>query len=307
MAIDTTRVSTWDGYIGQEPLKARLRVHIDAAIEQMRPLEHVLLAAGPGYGKTALARIIATEMNGRFEPVQMPCTEAGLSRIIMECDSYGDYCVLFLDEIHSASRKEQEFLQPFLEFGFISDRRGRRYEATNFTVIGATTEANRLVRPLYDRFSLNPDWDNYTVEEIARIMVGMATMLELTLDEETAMSLAQASGGTPRHARDFMLAARALRVKLLRPPTAEEVLDLCRVDEDGLSHAHYEYLRTLYMLGPVTGLANIRNVLRLPEAVVRDLEMLLLQHDLIALTSSGREMLPAGMRKIKVRRREPST
>lgn len=303
MASDTTRVSSWDGYIGQEPLKERLRIQIDAAVEQCRPLEHILLAAGPGYGKTSLARIIAGELGARFESRQLPLSEAAISMIIQECDSYGEYCVLFLDEIHNASRKEQEFLNPLLEFGFIQNKGGRRYEATNLTIIGATTEADKLAKPMYDRFQV-PSWDAYTPEEMTRIILGMAGMLKLNVSGELATAMGKATGGTPRHARKFVLAVRDLALNLGRIPTAEEVLEFCRVDEDGLTHDHYHYLRTLHLLGGTTGLQNIRNIMRLPDSAVRELELLLLQQDLIALTSSGRELLPRGARKINIRRRE---
>lgn len=306
MATDTTRVSTWDGYIGQEAMKARLRIHIDAAVEQCRTLEHVLLAASPGFGKTSLAAIIAGEMHARFETRTMPISEKAIADLVLECDSYGEYCVLFLDEIHAASRKEQEFLQPLLEFGQITTRRGRVYEALNLTVIGATTEAEKLVRPLRDRFPIQPDFDEYMVEDLQRMLLGMARMVNVEMCEETARVLAGAAGGVPRRARTFVLAARDLVVKHMRPATAAEILDLCRVDEQGLSADHYKYLHTLHLMGGVSGLANLRNVLRLPDIAVRDLELLLLRHDFIELTSGGRALLPMGARKIHLQRKQES-
>lgn len=306
MATDTTRVSTWDGYIGQEALKARLRIHIDAAVEQCRTLEHVLLAARPGFGKTSLAGIIAGEMNARFEAKTMPITEKAIADLVMECDSYGEYCVLFLDEIHAASKKEQEFLLPLLEFGHIQTRKGHVYEAMNLTIIGATTEADKLIRPLRDRFPLQPDFDDYTVEDMQRMILGMAKMAGVEMDEETAYVLAPASGGVPRRARTFVLAARDLAVKHMRPANSEEILDLCRVDEQGLSADHYKYLRTLHLMGGTSGLANLKSVLCLPEVALRDLEMLLLRHDFIELTSGGRSLLPMGARKIHLKRKQES-
>lgn len=303
MAIDTTRISSWNGYIGQEQLKKRLRIQIDAAVEQVRTLDHLLLAAPPGYGKTSLAKIIADELGARFEPKQIPLSEKAIVSTIQECDSYGEYCVLFLDEIHNASRKEHEFLNPLLEFGFVQDRRGHRYEVANLTVIAATTEADKVPKPLYDRFQV-PSFDAYTDEEMTRIILGMAKMLNLAVSEEVATELAKATGGTPRHARRFVLAIRDLDSKFGRIPTSEEVLDFCRIDADGLTHDHYTYLKTLHLLGGTTGLQNIRSVMRLPDSAVRELELLLLRQDLIGLTPSGRELLPPGARKISIRRKE---
>src|SRR3954465_13556913 len=59
-------VPEWSGYVGQEPLKEQLRVHIASAQRRGDRLEHVLLASGqPGVGKTTLARLIAQQMEGR--------------------------------------------------------------------------------------------------------------------------------------------------------------------------------------------------------------------------------------------------
>lgn len=299
MPIDTTRVADWDSYIGQERLKARLRVHINAAIDGIRPLEHVLLAAGPGMGKTALATCIAQEMRAPvFDEVTMPCSEKDLADKVMDADVQGKYLVLFLDEIHDAKRPQQEFLLSLLERGRIQ-RRGRSYECNNFTIVAATTEADKLQRTLFDRFHIVPSFDDYTDDEIASILLGMARMLAAPMPEETATQLAAATGGTPRHARTFAIAARDLGSSLLRPPTAEEVLEFCRVDSDGLTFDHMKYLQTLQLMGGQAGLANIRSVLRLPESSVRDLETLLLRLDLVELTASGRFLLPPGARKVR--------
>lgn len=304
MATDTTRVTSWDGYIGQEVLKARLRVHIDAALQDVRPMDHVLLAAGAGFGKTSLAQIIALELGARFERRVLPITEKAIREIVMECDSYGEYCVLLLDEIHAASKKEQEFLQPLLEFGELHDKRGHVYVAKNLTVVGATTEADHLVKPLYDRFRIRPPFDPYTDEEVTRILLGMAQMVGIELCDETAATLAQAAGGVPRGARDFIVAARDLARTLRRPATAEEILTFLRVDEDGLTYDHYVYLRTLDLMGGSSGIAGIKTVMRLPDSAVRDLELLLLQREMIELASNGRTLLPKGARKISRKRRD---
>lgn len=299
MPIDTTRVADWDSYIGQERLKARLRVHINAAIDGIRPLEHVLLAAGPGMGKTALATCIAQEMHApEFVELTMPCSEKDIANIVMDADVQGKYLILFLDEIHDAKRAQQEFLLALLERGRIQQR-GRSYECANFTIVAATTEADKLQRTLFDRFHIVPAFDNYTDDEVARILIGMTHMLKTEMPEETAERLAAATGGTPRHARTFAIAARDLGATLLRPATADEVLEFCRVDPDGLTFDHMKYLQTLQLMGGQCGLANLRSVLRLPESSVRDLENLLLRLDLVELTSSGRFLLPGGARKVR--------
>src|SRR6185503_16512360 len=51
----TLRPRTLDEYVGQEKMKANLRVFIKAALGRNEPIDHVLLYGPPGLGKTTVA------------------------------------------------------------------------------------------------------------------------------------------------------------------------------------------------------------------------------------------------------------
>ena len=56
------RPQNLDDYLGQEEVKERLRIFLDAARAREESIEHILLYGPPGLGKTSLAHVIAAEM-----------------------------------------------------------------------------------------------------------------------------------------------------------------------------------------------------------------------------------------------------
>ena len=288
---DTLRVTSWKDFIGQERLKERLDVHIKAALKQQRRLDHVLLVGPPGFGKTSLGTVIAMRMSQDLIERTMPLTERTVTEIVRQ-----ETGILLLDEIHRASKREQESLLPLLEFGYIQDKRGRTF-ACELTIVGATTEPEHIIPPLYDRFVIRPDFDDYTEDEMGQIVASMAVKASVQFDATTARLLGNATGGTPRRAGQFVLAARDL-LAIGKPAFAQDILALCRVDEEGLTWQHHQYLAALDQSGGIAGLKPLQNLLRLNETVVRELERLLLKRQYIMYASTGRELTGLGYKKV---------
>lgn len=292
--MDEFRILTWAQFVGQETMKARLRVHISAAEKQHRTLDHVLLVGKTGFGKTSLAHLIAHALHEPLTTALMPLTENALMRLAEDTSG-----VLFLDEIHGASKPIQEMLQPLLEFGYVQNKQGIKRHSCHLTIIAATTEPEKLIKPLWDRFPIRPDFDAYSDEEMGRIVMNMALQAGVKLAKGTAEQLGRATDGTPRRAAQFVLAARDLSTGMKRTPTGTEILGLCRVDETGVTQSHRDYLTALDDAGGTAGLSTLRNLLRLSEGVVRELEPLLLKQKLIRFTPSGRELTRQGQQKIE--------
>src|SRR6185436_472771 len=115
ITFDTTlRPPSLEEYIGQESVKANLRVAIDAAKGRRECLDHLLLYGPPGLGKTSLAHIIAREMGVNLRSTAGPVIErpGDLAAILSNLEA-GD--VLFIDEIHRLSRVIEEILYPAME------------------------------------------------------------------------------------------------------------------------------------------------------------------------------------------------
>lgn len=297
---DPLRPHDWDEFVGQGALKERLIRVIDASMKDFRPPPHMLIVAPPGYGKTTLARIIAKRLGAKFEVLTMPVGIEVLVRLLIQDEFDG---VLLLDEIHRGTARQQEDLLTLIEGNYIQYL-GEKYQVGYLTVIGATTEPKKLIKPLVDRFPLKPTIDPYTEADMHKILRGMVQRIGYEMDEETADKLARATAGTPRRARDMAFAARDLEIVNGKVPTAEEILDHLRVDEDGLGVEHWRYLSALSKLGGRAGLRPLASLMGENDAVVEEIEQLLLDRDFITLTDRGRALRGEGHEKLRERRKE---
>lgn len=61
-----------DDFVGQEAVRANLKVFIEAAKNRNEALDHVLFVGPPGLGKTTLAQIMAKELGVNFHSTSGP-------------------------------------------------------------------------------------------------------------------------------------------------------------------------------------------------------------------------------------------
>lgn len=291
--VDTLRPSTFDEFIGQHELKARLQVHIESTLTRHQTLEHVFLAAPPGVGKTSLGVIIANALGVQHEIVTMPLTNAALTKVLR---GFGDGVVI-LDEIHRGNRHSQEDLLPLIEFGYVRQANGSKFYVDEVTFVGTTTDAAKVILPLRDRFTIKPPFAEYTDDEMATIVKLMAEKMKLVCNDEVALKLGRAAAGVPRNARQFVFAARDLAYtgKSVRP---DDVLEFCGVAPDGLSADHVRYLQIVALSGTV-GLATLAMMLNLHEDATRELERLLIHKGMLLYTDRGRELTRVGVARSK--------
>jgi len=290
-------------YIGQERLKKNLKLAIDAAKKRGEPIDHVLLYGPPGLGKTTMANVIANEMGAGLRVTAGPAIErAGDLASILTNLTDGD--VLFIDEIHRLSRAVEEVLYSAMEdfkldivIGKGPAARSVRLDLPKFTVIGATTRTGALAAPLRDRFGHIYRLDFYTHDEIGKIIMRAASILESKIHPESARLLSTRARLTPRIANRLLKRVRDYADVngdgIIDQKTTLMALELLEVDELGLDPADRNMLMSIidnYGNNPV-GLTTIAALTGDEASTIEDFyEPYLLQLGFIERTPRGRRV-----------------
>ena len=242
-------------FLGQEELKARLQVFIEAAKQRKESLGHCLFHGPPGLGKTTLANILSQSMGTNLVTTSGPSIEkAGdLAGILTNLDD-GD--ILFIDEIHRLNRTIEEYLYPAMEdysLDLLIDSgpssRSVQVQLKQFTLVGATTRSGLLSSPMRSRFAFSCRLDFYEPEILSQIIRRSARILEVELLEEAALEIATRSRGTPRIANHLLRWVRDFAQIHHRLPidrnTAHEALDMLAIDGAGLDEMDKKLLTTI--------------------------------------------------------------
>jgi Holliday junction DNA helicase RuvB len=288
-------------FVGQEELKERLAILIEAAAGRGEPVDHLLFSGPPGLGKTTMAAIVANEMGAQFRATSGPALErAGDLAAILSNLERGD--VMFIDEVHRLPRAVEEVLYSAMEdfqldivVGKGPAARSIRLDLPGFTLIGATTRVGRVSPPLRDRFGYLARIDYYPAAELEAVVQRSASILEVSIDLEGAREIATRSRGTPRVAnrllrrvRDF---ATVRAAGLVDEATAHRALEVFEVDRAGLDRVDRAILEAVvhkFGGGPV-GLSTLAiAVSEEPETVEDAYEPFLLQQGLLQRTPRGR-------------------
>ena len=255
-AENNLRPLSFEDYIGQEKIKANLKIYIQAANERNEPIDHVLLYGPPGLGKTTLAGIIANEMGRSMKIVSGPAIEypGEILAIVKQLPKGG---VLFVDEIHRLSKPVEEALYSVMEdFAFDAviengeQTTVRRINLDRFTLIGATTRAGLLSAPLRDRFGIVHRMEFYEPEELADIVTNSAKKLHIEkIDRTGALEIGSCSRGTPRIANRILRRVRDYaQVKHdgnITKEIVDEALHLLDIDQKGLDLTDRAILKTM--------------------------------------------------------------
>ena len=306
------RPTSLSEFIGQKKVVEKLKIYIKAARERKEDLDHVLLFGPPGLGKTTLAHIIAKELNVQIKTSSGPVIEkAGDLAGILTNLSYKD--VFFIDEIHRMNNIVEEYLYSAMEDYFIDividqgpSARSIQLDLENFTLVGATTRLGKLTSPMRERFGVILRMNYYQPQDLYKIVLRAAEILQIKIDENGAMEIAQRARGTPRIANRILKRTRDYaQVKAdgkINERVAQESLQMLDIDEAGLDEMDRTILKTItekFEGGPV-GLKSLAVAVAEDKATIEDVyEPYLIQEGYLQRTAQGRIVTPKTRRYLK--------
>lgn len=295
------RPTVFRDFVGQEKLKERLQLLIEAASQRKEPLNHLLFVGPPGLGKTTLSFILGKAMNTDVKTTSGPALQkAGDLASLLTNLQEGD--ILFIDEIHRMPKSVEEYLYSAMEDYRIDimidqgpNARSVRLNLPRFTLVGATTRVGLLSAPFRSRFGLPLRLDYYPPEDICKIVLRSARVLNVDIDAEGGFEIARRSRGTPRVAnvllKEIRDHAQLKNNNLIDGACAKKALRDLDIDEDGLEEMDKRILDTLIQKfggGPV-GIGSLAVAVgEEPDNLEEAYEPFLIQQGYLHRTPQGR-------------------
>ncbi len=288
-------------FVGQDALKEKLRIFIDAARRRGESLDHVLLYGPPGLGKTTLAYILARELGVQIHTTSGPAVEkqGDLAAILTNLRTHD---VLFIDEIHRLPRPVEEILYPAMEdyqldiiIGQGPSARAIKLDIPRFTLVGATTRAGLLTSPLRTRFGVMDRLDFYTSADLTTILERSARILDVPYTPEGILEIARRARGTPRVANRLLRRVRDYAQERgdgrIDEKTAALALQLLEVDAQGLDKMDRKIMLMIiegFQGGPV-GIDTLSAAVNEAPDTIEDVhEPYLIQKGFLGRTKQGR-------------------
>lgn len=297
MTQNDLRPDKFDDILGQKNVVEQLKITVESAKKRNAAMPHLLFNGPAGLGKTTLSCAVANERG-----VSIQIANGGnirsVKHILPYLASIEENSILFVDEIHRLRPDVEEFLYPVMEDfrADIGKDTNFKLDIPKFTMIGATTEAGSLAKPLYDRFTMKYELELYKSDALAEIVQKNADKLDLSINLTAAKNLAIRSRGTPRIANNLLKWVRDVAVskghRTVSETLVDEAMGMVGVDRNGVTRRDRKYLAALKRASVPLGLKTLVDATNIDRQTIEYvIEPFLIRNNLIRKTSKGRVLV----------------
>ena len=307
---DVVRPNGFAEIYGNTDIISDLQVLIGSSRQRSEALENMLFYGPPGLGKTTIASVVATERGVGFIPISASIIKK--NDIMDVLSNIKAFDVLFIDEIHDLNKSLALVLYTAMEDNYIDvvdDGKPVRIGLPDFTIIGATTDAGKLLPAMRSRFGNQYTLSLYPHDVLYDIIVGAANKLNVGASVGAVNNIAMRSRGTPRNAISLLKKSRAyadvynanhqfVSADVIGPYIDDDIakmaFDAAQIDVQGLTQLDRSYLEILNDLN-IAGVDTIAATMGDSESNLSEMvEPWLLAQGYILRTSRGRQITEKG-------------
>ncbi len=292
-------------FVAKRQVVKRCKVALAASWNQGTKLPHMLMQSGPGLGKTELSCILANEVgmeDGPHEQLAQNIRTPGDLHALLLTPKDKEVCLI--DEIHELHPIAQTTLYRAMENQqiFLDTRKGKKsrpVKIANFTIIGATTDPQKLLQPLRDRFKLILEFEFYSEQELETLLRTGSRQMGMHVDESVFSMIAQRGKGTPRIALRLLESTRMVafseNAEVITTEHFHRTCELEGIDHIGLTTSEIKYLKILYENDYKARLNIIASRLGLnPRHVSKIIEQFLIRQGLVTKNSTDQDISRSG-------------
>ncbi len=280
------RPKSFSELIWQSHIKKVLQIAIDSAKTRKWVLWHVLLSWPSWYWKTTIANIISKKLNKNIKSITWYAITKPAD-LISILNTLEEWDVLFIDEIHRLRPNIEEVLYIAMEDFMIDmvmpDWWNVKIPISNFTLVWATTQPDKLTKPLKNRFVYNFHLVPYSDLEKKLILKHYLWLNLIDFDEDLLDKIILKIDNVPREIFNFCIKIRdflTINSKKLDLTEKQRVdfVDFIQIKDWWLTFLHQKYIEILENENRPMWLRSIALQLWINEKTVEeDIEPLLLK------------------------------
>lgn len=290
-----------DEFVGKKDIKENINIFVESAKKRNECLDHVLLFGSAGLGKTTFANIIANLFNKKLKIIQGTQLKRNIDLINL-VSLVNENDIIFIDEIHAISQECIETLYSVLEdfcidikIGVDNNQKITRVKIPKFTLIGATTNIDKLPKSLEERFPIFFFFDSYNDNEIKDLLKRTSNIFETELSEEELILITEHCKGVPRIANNLL--KRIVDYRLINSNISiRNIIKKLGIYAKGLTDLDIKYLKALLYSDDYIGLKTISSIINTSSDIIENkIEPYLLKLELIKKTNRGRMITKKGV------------